>query len=1387
MTSIRISSVRTAFCAVLLCLLPLDAEASVGNAEVDSVVVKFPDGLAISTPVITDGQIEIMTDAGSVIIGEISGVLRLEHLVGLSTGPRDLSGPYRAIVASSALANVQLPLMAPSSHLKYVVAEVGTCPVAGEDTRAWYPGSLKSDFCTNSQRQWHWSVAPSANPTSVVSDDPCPPSNGDPRDHDMDFPQAWAITTGAPDVLVAVLDHGVDWSHPEFGGDAPTAACSAEDSLYSYSNGVLVYNALDPPGDANGDGFPGIEGVDDDHDGLIDEDPLGRGSNNDAESDVHFFVVQDVNRWTVFVAGAAWTPGEFADFWMYVDHRTTMCVRYRIESNGSASFTVVSTASGVPDSLVVGLEYTLAAGDTIRIGDGFSNNEVVADGDVDDEGWIGGDPFDDDESGAPDDVRGYDFLDVTPSTCVNEDYSTPDNNVFSHSHHGTGTVSLIATALMPGRLMGAAPGVKVLPVRVGASDYYAAGGTCTLGGTFDSSAMVTGIKYAMQWKPDIIVCAMGEIAGSAPYIVEALQEAVDSGAVFVNAAGNSGNYSSTHWLDEVQPSILVAGLDWKEQAWRPQPSQGTSYGPWVGVSARAAGLYAAAPTENGVARYDWNNGTSFSGPIVGGIAALVKSAYPHMHRDDIIWMVERGVDEIYSANPPELAGMLGSGRVNAYRALSLYGNIAASQDTIWTHELWVGGDVLIPAGRTLTLAAGTTVNVAVDDLLSAGTSPAEVEFVVNGTMVIEGTASAPVIFRLFEEGGASTEYVLDMVVSGRTFTMDSLPSQVAKYVNVSTGSGLSYVGTPYAAATLNISGDNRGDLLIASTGGAVQLYSGYLPGLDPDAPRFAPTVLPGTPLHDGRGVAVGDFDNDGHEDFFLTHAATPRLYRSDGVGGFDDVTAELVPASLADSSTAACWIDVDRDGWLDLYVVRSGAVGVPTCSSVSALQHRLFRNTLREGGGFVDVTASAGLGGVADLAALSVCAADIDGDRDIDLFVPRASTWPGGGAPHSLLLINDGTGVFADATATSVGEAVASCPAAEFADMDHDGDVDLVVANDTGAPRLFLNDGSGSYLSDPEIIDAPEGHAGLKLFDQNLDGLPDVLLLARDASHSCRLFVNRGDKSFVAMSTIAGLQTQGPVSAVVATDFNGDGDADLFLGRPVLAGEFLFRSGSQDGSPDLGRNYVKVRLESEECGNNRAGIGARVTVTAGSSVQTLSPDGGSGRGSQGDRTLVFGLGDYSGPVSAKVDWPGGWTTEVASLTISTASGEAVNVIADDTSPTVSNVFAASLADPNTGNLIWQFTWETNVSCDPSKDVFLIDHVGLPIPCLPGWGEITPQTGLTHVYQSKTTGGYTHKFLEVSEPCTLNCRIKYSATSTAGTRSDTSALQSRRILVCPAQN
>ena len=613
-------------------------------------------------------------------------------------------------------------------------------------------------------------------------------------------------------------------------------------------------------------------------------------------------------------------------------------------------------------------------------------------------------------------------------------------------------------------------------------------------------------------------------------------------------------------------------------------------------------------------------------------------------------------------------------------------------------------------------------------------------------------------------------------------------ADVAKYADVSSGSGLDYAGTPYSCVALNYDGDAWGDLLVMSTDDVARLFHGRAPSAT-DAPRFAATELPGAPTG-CRGAAVADYDNDGDEDIFLTHATTPKLYRNNGDGSFTDVTASLGLATLADKSVAACWGDFDRDGRVDLYVVRCSSTGVPTCAGVGGEQHRLFRNATGESGGFVDVTSAAGLDLVANIAALSASWMDIDRDGDLDLFVPAANIPSVGVTPHSLLLMNDGTGHFMDEI-TRFSQSIVSCPAAEWADVDNDGDQDLVVANDLGSPLLYRNDGTGHFLATPETIDAPEGHSGLKVFDEDMDGWMDLLLVPRDDQHSCRLFSNRRGltgSTFVERTADAGLTDVGSVGGVVAADFNGDGDADLYLGRPsTLSGRFLYRSGSQSGGASVGHNYVKLVLNSLEQANNAQGIGAVVKVTAGTLVQTRIPDGGSGRGGQGDRVLVFGIGDYDGPVSAKVTWPGGRVKENIALDFSNVQrGESINVITDDTTPTVSNVVATKVFDPATGNLIWEFSWATDVSSNPAMDAFVIDQAGIAIPCLPQLGTITVDSGFAHVYQVKATGGYTHKFLGVSEECIPNCRFRCSATSAVGTRSDTSPQQGNSVKVCPSQ-
>lgn len=255
----------------------------------------------------------------------------------------------------------------------------------------------------------------------------------------------------------------------------------------------------------------------------------------------------------------------------------------------------------------------------------------------------------------------------------------------------------------------------------------------------------------MQFDPDIIVMASGS---SSPDMREAIQAAVDEGVVFVNGAGNDGS-STPHSLNQVQPSLMVAGMDELDTRWD-NSAGATRYGEWIDVSARGFNLYAANTYVNGVHTYGIGEyGTSLSGPIVGGIAALVKSAYPYMDRDEIIWMVERGVDPIDHLNPG-YEGLLGTGRVNAFRALTMYGNCpAVATDTTWTGTVYVSGDIVVPAGKTLTIAPGTQILMADDDILSSGEYANQIEFLIEGRIVSSGTQGSGIEFRSYADPGST--------------------------------------------------------------------------------------------------------------------------------------------------------------------------------------------------------------------------------------------------------------------------------------------------------------------------------------------------------------------------------------------------------------------------------------------------------------------------------------------------------------------------------------------------------------------------------------------------------------------------------------------------------
>lgn len=1169
----------------LLCLASFTAAATLATLSsavdlgvpTETLILQFEEGELLVMPAIVAGHIQIETATGTVVLDGLPGVLKLEHGVPTARGARDVAGPYRVTMLASEYAKLQFPPTAPLPKVAYISASE-MAGVAVENVTAWFPPQNKDRFCRpepgDGQVQLHRKMRPAQCPSDTVAGDYCTPKNWTCSDTDMDMPQAWGITRGSPDVLVAVLDTGFDWRHPEFGAEFPPYACSTAESLYYFTSGVFYTNPNDPLGDASMDSVPapGIPFHDDDGDGLIDEDSWGRSRENDAESDMIIGQVDSVNVRTIFDFSKNWAPDALVGRWLYLVGGDPMQQKARIRTNTAYSVTVDTINNSYED-----WTYNFTQDPTYRIGDGLSNNELHPDIWIDDEGWLGDLPDDDDENGAEDDVHGYDFLDLDTThslgLCSHEDYSGVDNDVFTLGSHGSGMLTQIATSLSGGQLMGVAPGVKILPVRVGRHSWDSIAGRCDVCGV-NELAMAAGIKYAATFHPDIIVTAMDQNPRGG-HLSNAIQEAVDDGAVYINGAGNSG-YWEHHWLEAIDQVVLVGGTDYEDGRWHEivlgEPYLST-YGPFVTVSARASGLKIAVPWGSG---YDTQSGTSFAGPIVAGVAALVKSAYPHMDRDDIIWMIKRGVDPIIATG--DTLNWMGTGRTNAYRALTMYGNVATLADTTWAHELWVGGDVIVPDHRTLTIAAGTTVNVAIDDLLKAGIDPTEIEFVIDGDLLIEGEAGNPVLFRVFEDGGTMTTYTVGTAVSGSTFTMSSLPAQVADRARYPIAAAsldtTTVVALEIAAAgaidsvsvdlyglggppTLPLRDDGEGEDATAGdgiytsdrcqvnvgvgdhaasvrtwvTGGAaakqdvvveavaskakfidVSEDTGALYAqspLDTTATPYAAVYFAAAPLDSVALELLVVTVDDGTTQPLFMLRSTVE----NGVPQYVDARSQLLDAAIPVASRGASFSDFDNDGDNDFFV----------CGLDSAV---LYENRLDEvEGSFVNVTAGAFGSARSQLAgSLASFWGDYNRDGFLDLVVTttdydgpmRLLADAGSYNSATLVFRNNGAGSFA---LTGFGSSATGnvTPSGCWVDLDRDGDPELVQARMVGEyPIVLDNTGYSVGAGDAQLVagnwattGAASGANSVSIIDYDHDPYPD--LLVTEASAPGRAFILKND------------------------------------------------------------------------------------------------------------------------------------------------------------------------------------------------------------------------------------------------------------------------------------
>ena len=423
----------------------------------------------------------------------------------------------------------------------------------------------------------------------------------------------------------------------------------------------------------------------------------------------------------------------------------------------------------------------------------------------------------------------------------------------------------------------------------------------------------------------------------------------------------------------------------------------------------------------------------------------------------------------------------------------------------------------------------------------------------------------------------------------------------------------------------------------------------------------------------GQGVCAGDFDNDGHEDLFVTYYGQNHLYRNRGDGTFEDVTAR---AGLLDKrlrwGTGCAFLDYDRDGRLDLLVanyidldlataptpdsglcrykgvkVACGPPGLP--GGKNALYHN------RGDGTFADVSLKSGITRASGTYGLGVSTLDFDDDGWVDAYVANDSN-------PSALYRNNHDGTFTDVGVTSGcaysqdGKPQAGMGVA-IGDYDHNGTMDIFKTNFAGdTSTLYSNSGKG--FCDDRTFAAGIGvntrwlgwatsfvdfgnDGWLDLFLANGHVYPEVAQLKTEAAYAQRkvVYVNRGNGRFEDVSEQLGAPVTTPRAARGAAfgDIDNDGDVDVVVNN-VNAPPDLFRT-----ETDPGRHWLLVKLVGTA--SNRSAIGARLGCTAGGFTQWQEVRGGGSYISQNDLRAHFGLGAAATVERLWVRWPNGLEEE----------------------------------------------------------------------------------------------------------------------------------------------
>lgn len=426
-----------------------------------------------------------------------------------------------------------------------------------------------------------------------------------------------------------------------------------------------------------------------------------------------------------------------------------------------------------------------------------------------------------------------------------------------------------------------------------------------------------------------------------------------------------------------------------------------------------------------------------------------------------------------------------------------------------------------------------------------------------------------------------------------------------------------------------------------------------------------------------QGIAVGDYNNDGFDDFYVSaDIGRNKLFRNNGDGTFTEV-AESLGLDIAAKSKSAIWGDINNDGYLDLYLANLTS------------SDQLFLN--QGDGSFRDITSQAGIENWENPSSVNM--ADVNNDGYLDIYVSNL-------AAENILYLNKQDLSFQNYTQQSGATDTGSSMGSIFFDYDKDGDQDLFLTHDHAEPSiLYQNDGTGHFteVSEAASADVQGLGMGVDIGDINQDGYSDIYItnlfkntlllnkgdgtfenisasagiedygmgwgttfvdfdrdgwvdiyVANDSEFSPYpnvLYRNQGDNTFVAVEQQKDISSNAQSYAAVCLDYQLDGQLDMAVANRGAEDHFqLFENANRSG------NWIGLKLRGVQSNQDAIGSKLRIVDELGR-IHYRELTAGQGWTGQNSSILYVGLGTATAIDSLSLSWPSGLTQQLSELAL----------------------------------------------------------------------------------------------------------------------------------------